>query len=106
MKKPPSMATRFQGSIAKTAAISGTSEVIITFTDQSGFSFQAVSGDPKPMVNGAADSLAHEFATATNKYTFLAAGVQLAFKDGSSCNMNFGKLIGAKPLHSSTAMPG
>jgi hypothetical protein len=100
MKKPPSMATRFQGSIAKTEAVAGTSEVKIMFTDASGFSFQAVSGDPKPQViNGAENSLAHEFATGTNKYTFLAAGVQLAFKDGSSCNMNFGKLIDAKPLH-------
>ena len=99
MKKPPSMATKFQSSIAKTEAVSGTSEVKIMFTDQSGFSFQAVSGDPKPTVNGAGDSLAHEFAAGTNKYTFLAAGVQLAFKDGSSCNMNFGKVIGAKPLH-------
>ena len=99
MKKPPNMATRFQSSIAKTEAVGGTSEVRIMFTDESGFSFQAVSGDPKPTVNGAADSLAHEFATCANKYTFLAAGVQLAFKDGSSCNMNFGKVIGAKPLH-------
>ena len=106
MKKPPSMATRFQGSIAKTEAVSGTSEVKITFTDQSGFSFQAVSGDAKPTVNGDADSLAHEFAAGTNKFTFLAAGVQLAFKDGSSCNMNFGRVIGAKPLHSSTEITG
>ena len=73
MKKPPSMATKFQSSIAKTEAVSGTSEVKIMFTDQSGFSFQAVSGDPKPTVNGAGDSLAHEFAAGTNKYTFLAA---------------------------------
>src|SRR5258705_1647070 len=41
------------------------------------------------------DSLAHEFAAGVNKYTFLAAGVQMAFKDGSSCNMNFGKAIAA-----------
>jgi hypothetical protein len=97
MKKPPNMATRFQSSIAKTEAVGGTSEVKIMFTDDSGFSFQAVSGDPKPQVNGAESSLAHEFAAGTSKYTFLAAGVQLAFNDGSSCNMNFGKLIGAKP---------
>ena len=98
MKKPPNMATRFQSSIAKTEAVGGTSEVRIMFTDESGFSFQAVNGDPKPTVNGAADSMAQEFATGTDKYTFLAAGVQLAFKDGSSCNMNFGKVIGAKPM--------
>jgi hypothetical protein len=97
MKKPPNMATRFQTSIAKTEAVGGTSEVKIMFTDDSGFSFQAVGGDAKPQVNGAENSLAHEFAAGTNKYTFLAAGVQLAFSDGSSCNMNFGKLIGAKP---------
>ena len=63
------------------------------FTDASGFSFQAVAGDPKPKVNGAGDSLAHEFASGVNKYTFLAAGVQMAFSDGSSCNLNFGKAI-------------
>jgi inosine/xanthosine triphosphate pyrophosphatase family protein len=95
MKKPPNMATKFQSSIAKTEAIGGTPEVKIMFTDDSGFSFQAVNGDPKPAVNGAAGSLAHEFAADINKYTFLAAGVQMAFNDGSSCNMNFGKVIGA-----------
>jgi hypothetical protein len=98
MKKPPSMATRFQSSIAKTEAVGGTSEVRIMFTDESGFSFQAVIGDPKPSVNGIGESLAHEFAAGVTKYTFLAAGVQLAFKDGSSCNMNFGRMIGARPL--------
>lgn len=98
MKKPPNMATKFQSSIAKTEAVGGTSEVKIMFTDESGFSFQAVNGDPKPTVNGAGDSLAQEFAAGVNKYTFLAAGVQMAFKDGSSCNMNFGKVIGALPL--------
>jgi hypothetical protein len=98
MKKPPSMATKFQSSIAKTEAVGGTSEVKIMFTDESGFSFQAAGGDPKPTVNGAGESLAHEFAAGVNKYTFLAAGVQMAFKDGSSCNMNFGRTIGAKPL--------
>ena len=99
MKKPQNMATRFQTSIAKTEAVGGTVEVKIMFTDDSGFSFQAVSGDAKPtVISGAADSLANEFAAGTNKYTFLAAGVQLAFNDGSSCNMNFGKVIGAKPL--------
>jgi hypothetical protein len=98
MKKPPSMATRFQSSIAKTEAVGGTPEVRIMFTDTSGFSFQAVGGDAKPTVNGVEDSLAHEFAAGVSKYTFLAAGVQLAFKDGSSCNMNFGRTIGARPL--------
>ena len=98
MKKPPSMATKFQSSIAKTEAVGGTSEVKIMFTDESGFSFQAVAGDPKPTVNGAGESLAHEFAAGVNKYTFLAAGVQMAFKDGSSCNMNFGRAIAALPL--------
>jgi hypothetical protein len=98
MKKPPSMATRFQGSIAKTEAIGGTTEVKILFIDESGFSFQAVIGNPQPTVNGAGDSLAQEFAAGVNKYTFLAAGVQMAFDDGSSCNMNFGRAIGAKPL--------
>ena len=98
MQKPPSMATRFQSSIAKTEAIVGTSEVKILFTDESGFSFQAVYGDPEPKVNGAGESLAHEFAAGVTKYTFLAAGVQLAFKDGSSCNMNFGKAISALPV--------
>lgn len=98
MKKPPNMATKFQSSIAKTEAVGGTSEIIIMFTDESGFSFQAVAGDPKPKVNGAGDSLAQEFAAGVNKYTFLAAGVQMAFSDGSSCNMNFGKTIGALPL--------
>jgi hypothetical protein len=98
MKKPPSMATRFQSSIAKTEAVGGTSEVRIMFTDESGFSFQAVHGDAKPSVNGSGGSLAHEFAAGVSKYTFLAAGVQLAFKDGSSCNMNFGRAIGAGPL--------
>jgi len=68
------------------------------FTDESGFSFQAIHGDPKPSVNGIGESLAHEFAAGVSKYTFLAAGVQLAFKDGSSCNMNFGRAIGARPL--------
>ena len=98
MKKPPSMATRFQSSIAKTEAVGGTAEVKIVFTDDSGFSFQAVSGNPKPEINGGGESLAQEFAAGALKFTFLAAGVQLAFKDGSSCNMNFGKVIGAKPL--------
>ncbi len=98
MKKPPSMATRFQTSIAKTEAVGGTSEVKIMFTDESGFSFQAVAGNPEPTVNGDGSSLAHEFASGVDKYTFLAAGVQLAFKDGSSCNMNFGKAIRALPL--------
>ena len=98
MKKPSSMATKFQSSIAKTEAVGGTSEVRIMFTDESGFSFQAVNGDPKPTVNGAGESLAHEFAAGVDKYTFLAAGVQMAFRDGSSCNMNFGKVIGEQPL--------
>jgi hypothetical protein len=97
MKKPPSMATKFQSSVARTEAVGGTAEVKIMFTDESGFSFQAVSGDPKPTVNGAGDSLAGEFAAGINKYTFLAAGVQMAFSDGSSCNLNFGKRIGASP---------
>ena len=98
MKKPPSMATRFQSSIAKTEAVGGTSEVKIMFTDESGFSFRAVSGDAKPTVNGTGSSLADEFAAGVNKYTFLAAGVQMAFSDGSSCNLNFGKVIGASPV--------
>ncbi len=98
MKKPPTMATRFQSSIAKTEAVGGTSEVKIVFTDDSGFSFQAIGSDAQPTVNGGDNSLAHEFAVGTTKFTFLAAGVQLAFKDGSSCNMNFGKRIGATPL--------
>lgn len=98
MKKPPSMATKFQNSVARTEAIGGSSEVRIMFTDASGFSFQAVAGNPKPsIISGAAASLAQEFASAVDKYTFLAAGVQMAFSDGSSCNMNFGKLIGALP---------
>jgi hypothetical protein len=91
------MATRFQSSIAKTEAVGGTPEVKIIFTDESGFSFQVAGGDPKPQVNGAGGSLAQEFAAGVNKYTFLAAGVQLAFNDGSSCNMNFGRKIGAVP---------
>jgi hypothetical protein len=95
MKKPPSMATRFQSSIAKTEAVGGTPEVKIMFTDASGFSFQAVSGDAKPMVNGPSNSLAHEFNAGINRYIFLAAGVQMAFNDGSSCNLNFGKAISA-----------
>jgi hypothetical protein len=98
MKKPPSMAMKFQSSIAKTEAVTGTSEVKIIFTDDSGFSFQAVSGDAKPAVNGTGSSLAQEFAAGVNKYTFLAAGVQMAFSDGSSCNLNFGRVIGASPL--------
>jgi len=97
MKKPPSMATKFQSSIAKTEAVGGTSEVKIMFTDESGFSFQAAGGDPKPQVNGAGNSLAMEFAAGVTRYTFLAAGVQMAFNDGSSCNMNFGRRIGALP---------
>lgn len=98
MKKPPSMATKFQNSVARTEAVGGSSEVKIMFTDASGFSFQAVAGNPRPsLISGAADSLAQEFAATIDKYTFLAAGVQMAFSDGSSCNMNFGKLIGALP---------
>lgn len=95
IKKPPSMASRFQTSIAKTETVEGTSEVRILFTDESGLSFQAGGSDPKPGVIGARESLAQEFATGTSKFTFLAAGVQLAFKDGSSCNTNFGRKIGA-----------
>ena len=57
-----------------------------------------VAGAHVAIVNGAADSLAQEFAAGTSKYTFLAAGVQMAFKDGSSCNMNFGRAIDAKPV--------
>jgi hypothetical protein len=98
MKKPPNMATKFQSSIAKTESVGGTPEVKIMFTDESGFSFQAVAGDPKPtVISQVGDSLAQEFAACVNKYVFLAAGVQLAFSDGSSCNMNFGKVIGALP---------
>ncbi len=98
MKKPASMASKFQSSIAKTEAVAGTAEVKIQFTDESDFSFQAVSGNAKPTVNGTGSSLAQEFAAGVNKYTFLAAGVQMAFSDGSSCNLNFGKVIGASPL--------
>ena len=97
-KKPLSMASRLQRSIAKTEAVSGTSEVKIVFTDDSDLSFQAVTGNTSPIVNGAADSLAQEFAAGTSKYTFLAAGVQMAFKDGSSCNMNFGRPIDGKVM--------
>jgi len=97
MKKPPNMATKFQSSMAKTEAVAGTAEVRIVFTDDSAFSFQAVSGDAKPVVSGEESSLAGEFSTGVTKYTFLAAGVQMAFSDGSSCNLNFGKTIGAQP---------
>jgi hypothetical protein len=97
MKKPPNMATKFQSSMAKTESVTGTAEVRIVFTDDSAFSFQAVSGDAKPTVNGEGSSLAQEFSAGVNKYTFLAAGVQMAFSDGSSCNLNFGKAIGASP---------
>lgn len=92
------MASRLQRSIAKTEAVNGTSEVKIVFTDDSDLSFQAITGNTSPIVNGAADSLAQEFAAGTSKYTFLAAGVQMAFKDGSLCNMNFGRAIDAKPV--------
>jgi hypothetical protein len=95
MKKPPLMASRLQNSIAKTEATDGTAEVQIVFTDASAFSFQAVGGNAKPKVMGGPDSLAQEFAAGLNKYAFLAAGVQLAFGDGSSCNLNFGRVIGA-----------
>ena len=98
MKKPPSMATRFQSSIAKTETADAAPDVRILFTDASDFSFRAVAGDPRPAVNGAAASMAQEFAGSVTKYLFLAAGVQLAFSDGSSCNLNFGKLIGALPV--------
>ena len=96
MKKPPSLATRFQSSMAKTETVAGTSEVRILFTDESALSFQAGGSDPKPAVNGAAGTLAHEFGAGVDKFTFLAAGVQMAFKDGSSCNLNFGRKIGAQ----------
>jgi hypothetical protein len=46
------------------------------------------------VVNGEKALLAHEFAAAVTKFTFLAAGVQMAFNDGSSCNLNFGRKIG------------
>ena len=95
MKKPPSLASRFQSSMTKTERVEGTSEVRIVFTDESSLSFQAASSDAKPMVNGEKTLLAHEFATAVTKFTFLAAGVQMAFNDGSSCNLNFGRKIGA-----------
>ena len=65
------------------------------FTDESSLSFQAASSEPKPVVNGDKALLAHEFAAAVTKFTFLAAGVQMAFNDGSSCNLNFGRKIGA-----------
>ncbi|HEX7813097.1 MAG TPA: hypothetical protein VF460_14420 [Burkholderiales bacterium] len=94
LKKPPSMASRFQSSMAKTETVEGTSEVRILFTDESGLAFQAGGSDPKPAVNGAAGTLAHEFGAGVDKFTFLAAGVQMAFKDGSSCNLNFGRKIG------------
>lgn len=95
IKKPPSLATRFQSSMAKTERVDGTSEVKIRFSDDSSFSFQAVGGNAKPVVNGDGTTLAHEFGIAVTKYTFLAAGVQMAFNDGSSCNLNFGKVIAA-----------
>jgi hypothetical protein len=98
IKKPPSFASRFQSSIAKTEGMEGTSEVRITFSDESSLSFQAVSGNSVPVVNGEKTTLASEFATNVNKFTFLAAGVQMAFKDGSSCNINFGRVIAAAPL--------
>jgi hypothetical protein len=47
-----------------------------------------------PAVRGEGGTLAHEFAGGVTKFTFLAAGVQMAFKDGSSCNLNFGRKIG------------
>jgi hypothetical protein len=97
-KKPLSMASRLQRCIAKTEAISGSVEVRIVFTDESDLSFQAVSGQTIPVVNGEAGSMAKEFAAGTNKYTFLAAGVQMTFKDGSSCNMNFGRPIDGKVM--------
>lgn len=94
IKKPPSMATRFQGSMTKTETVEGTSEVNIRFTDDSSLSFEAGGSDPKPVVRGEGGTLAHEFAAGVTKFTFLAAGVQMAFKDGSSCNLNFGRKIG------------
>lgn len=92
------MAIRFETSIAKTESSDETSKVLIMFTDASGFSFQVVGGNPKPVVNGDGESLAYELAASVEKYTFLAAGVQLAFRDGSSCNLNFGRMIGALPV--------
>jgi hypothetical protein len=94
IKKPPSMASRFQSSMAKTETVEGTSEVRILFTDDSSLSFQAGGSDPMPAVRGEGGTLAHEFAAGVTKFTFLAAGVQMAFKDGSSCNLNFGRKIG------------
>ena len=96
-KKPLSLASRLQRSIAKTEAVDGTMEVKILFLDGSAFSFQAKSGDAKPSVSGDKGSLADEFATGVERCTFLAAGVQLAFKDGSSCHLNFGRKIDALP---------
>lgn len=98
IKKPPKLASRFQSSMAKTEAVDGTSEVRITFTDESSLSFQAVGGNAKPVVNGEKTTLAHEFAVSVTKFTFLAAGVQMAFNDGSSCNINFGRVISAAPI--------
>ncbi len=97
-KKPLSLASRLQRSIAKTEAVNGSLEVKIVFTDDSDLSFQAVSGQTMPVVNGEPGSMANEFAAGASKYTFLAAGVQMAFKDGSSCNMNFGRPIDGKVL--------
>lgn len=94
-QKPLSLASRFQRSIAKTDPIEGTPEIRIRFTDESSLSFQAVGSDAQPVVHGEDTTLAHEFAAGVTKYTFLAAGVQMAFRDGSSCTINFGRKIAA-----------
>jgi hypothetical protein len=95
LQKPLSLASRFQRSIAKTDPVEGTPEVIIRLLDESSLSFQAVSGNAQPVVHGDGTTQAHEFATAVAKYTFLAAGVQMTFRDGSSCTVNFGRKIAA-----------
>lgn len=72
--------------------------VHIVFVDQSEMIFRAVLGSTEPQIKGEPDSVAVSMGRQITNYTYLAAGVMMKFRDGSSCPMNFGRKIAASSV--------
>lgn len=97
MKAPLKTAFQLQRDVKETQ-LDEPFHVHIVFVDLSEMVFRAVLGSPEPRIKGEPDSIAVSMGNQVTNYTYLAAGVMMKFRDGSSCTLNFGRKIAASSV--------
>jgi hypothetical protein len=68
-------------------------DVHVVYADRSEMVFKTVLGFAEPRIVGETGSMAWSLNDQAAKYTYLAGGVMIKFKDGSSCTLNLGRKI-------------